>query len=221
VSSLSQSNVRINATFVENKCNFLTFLLQQKLALLISKNNGIWEAAFWCDFTVGLFQAENARWNHSNRSLHMTVHNSGVPETRNYFFITKSQVRSVQWFEAPCSNGLVWSKDKLCYNNSFSGVSKTVKTNQIKSCRSVIRQVNDGVYPPFLCCKIKTVALDFFSCLLFPSQVACKRLNWVFARSLVDSRSSRDTDEHSRKCGTVAASGRPQMGQETSAVGSI
>jgi len=27
--------MRINATFVENKCNFLTFLLQQKLALLI------------------------------------------------------------------------------------------------------------------------------------------------------------------------------------------
>jgi len=28
--------LRINATFVENKCNFLTFLLQQKLALVIS-----------------------------------------------------------------------------------------------------------------------------------------------------------------------------------------
>jgi len=28
--------LRINATFVENKCNFLTFLLQQKLALLIT-----------------------------------------------------------------------------------------------------------------------------------------------------------------------------------------
>jgi len=27
--------LHINATFVENKCNFLTFLLQQKLALLI------------------------------------------------------------------------------------------------------------------------------------------------------------------------------------------
>jgi len=27
--------LRINATFVENKCNFLTFLLQQKLALVI------------------------------------------------------------------------------------------------------------------------------------------------------------------------------------------
>ena len=38
MSSLSQSNVRINATFVENKCNFLTFLLQQKLALLIIKH---------------------------------------------------------------------------------------------------------------------------------------------------------------------------------------
>jgi len=28
--------LRINATFVENKCNFLTFLLQQKLALVIT-----------------------------------------------------------------------------------------------------------------------------------------------------------------------------------------
>jgi len=36
VSSLLQSNVRINATVVENKCNFLTFLLQQKLVLLIT-----------------------------------------------------------------------------------------------------------------------------------------------------------------------------------------
>jgi len=36
VSSLSQSNLRINATFVENKCNFLTFLLQQKLSLIIT-----------------------------------------------------------------------------------------------------------------------------------------------------------------------------------------
>jgi len=36
VSSPSQSNVRINATFVENKCNFLTFLLQQKLVLMMS-----------------------------------------------------------------------------------------------------------------------------------------------------------------------------------------
>jgi len=26
----------MNASFVENKCNFLTFLLQQKLALLIT-----------------------------------------------------------------------------------------------------------------------------------------------------------------------------------------
>ena len=29
--------LRINATFVENKCNFLTFLLQQKLALVMSQ----------------------------------------------------------------------------------------------------------------------------------------------------------------------------------------
>jgi len=28
--------LRINATFVENKCNFLTFLLQQKLALVFT-----------------------------------------------------------------------------------------------------------------------------------------------------------------------------------------
>ena len=40
VSSLSQSNVRINATFIENKRNFLTFLLQQKLALVITQNQG-------------------------------------------------------------------------------------------------------------------------------------------------------------------------------------
>jgi len=30
--------LRINATFVENKCNFLTFLLQQKLALVMTKH---------------------------------------------------------------------------------------------------------------------------------------------------------------------------------------
>ena len=28
--------LRINATFVENECNFLTFLLQQKLAVFIT-----------------------------------------------------------------------------------------------------------------------------------------------------------------------------------------
>jgi len=41
---------RINATFAENKCNFLTLLLQQKLALLISfsGNNNI-RAAQWAD----------------------------------------------------------------------------------------------------------------------------------------------------------------------------
>jgi len=38
--------LRINATFVENKCNFLTFLLQQKLALVIT-NQG-----FQCKTTV-------------------------------------------------------------------------------------------------------------------------------------------------------------------------
>jgi len=34
-----QLSLKINATFVENKCNFLTFLLQQKLALRITQGS--------------------------------------------------------------------------------------------------------------------------------------------------------------------------------------
>lgn len=40
------------------------------------------------------------------------------------------------------------------------------------------------------------------------------------ARSLTDSRSSRDMNGHSRKCGIDTAFGRQQLGQGTSAVGS-
>jgi len=56
--------LRINATFIENKCNFLTFLLQQKLALFM-KFNFIHLIRFRCD---------NARaFQRVSMNLNMTV----------------------------------------------------------------------------------------------------------------------------------------------------
>jgi len=57
--------VRINATFVENKCNFLTFLLQQKLALLIT----VAVRAKQATYTVQLLLGASLKAQH----LHITV----------------------------------------------------------------------------------------------------------------------------------------------------
>ena len=53
--------LRINATFVENKCNFLTFLLQQKLPLVIRQlksyrfiSSRVWEE-------IGILQLGQSR----------------------------------------------------------------------------------------------------------------------------------------------------------------
>jgi len=70
-----QLSLKINATFAENKCNFLALLLQQKLALVI------------IHFTLITYRTENWRTN-----IHIDLDRYGFFGPISMFFIAQATV---------------------------------------------------------------------------------------------------------------------------------